>query len=791
MSQLIQKLNSFHNNSNDGADSSNNADTSFDSQSSDGFLPMDLATPVGGANASSFAAGPSGSDAEIAFISGIDSTGHVTGTSYWTWNGSTPAGYNSTSQVHKWGSTTIGTSGGTVTYFFDAASNWTATEQAALVSGLALWSAECNISFSLAASAGAANFTFIRGSDGGAHENNSVVGSSIGSSTSNNPTGTFISIDTSVAGFGPIGGSFDQYGGYTYQTLVHEEGHLIGLGHGGAYNGNVTSSTQQFSNYDYRLWSIMSYIDTFDTSAKYYSSYTVPGASWGNNSSGYYYEPTTPMILDILAAQRIYGSPTSGPLTTAQTFGFHTTITGAIKNYFDFTVNQHPVITIFDTANGNTLDLSGFTSGSIFNLNYDSFCSCNGMTDNIGIGDGVRIAYAIGGVGNDVFIINPLLVQTFTGGGGNDTFRGSKSGFGGDTITDLSAGDTINITDGSLSTFVASRIGTSFFYGALTPAQLINFTGSPAIHFVETADATNGGIDLTFKAGAQVSDFNGSSVSDILLENSTTGQIGTWEMALNAPTWASFSTEAAGWHAAGNGDFNGDGVSDVLLENSATGAIGTWEITNNTPTWAYFSSEASCWHDAGVGDFNGDGRSDVLLENSTTGAIGTWEITNNTPTWAYFSSEASGWHVAGVGDFNGDGRSDVLLENSTTGAIGTWEITNNTPTWAYFSSEASGWHAAGAGDFNGDGRSDVLLENSTTGAIGAWEITNNTPTWVYFSSEASGWHVTSVGDYNADGKSDILLSNTSTGQVGEWLISNNIPTWQGISTMAAGWHAVS
>ncbi len=126
-----------------------------------------------------------------------------------------------------------------------------------------------------------------------------------------------ISIDTDTAGFGPIGASFGTYGGYPYQTLLHEIGHLIGLGHGGAYNGNVNVATQQFSAYDTRLWTIMSYINPWNTSAKYYSSYPVTGTNWGISADGYYNVPTTPMILDIAAAQQLYGLATSGLLVAA------------------------------------------------------------------------------------------------------------------------------------------------------------------------------------------------------------------------------------------------------------------------------------------------------------------------------------------------------------------------------------------------------------------------------------------------------------------------------------------
>ena len=66
---------------------------------------------------------PPGAAAEVAFISGVTSSNQVAAISFWTWNGDkNPATYSTTSSAVKWGSPTPGTSGGTVTYGFDAAS---------------------------------------------------------------------------------------------------------------------------------------------------------------------------------------------------------------------------------------------------------------------------------------------------------------------------------------------------------------------------------------------------------------------------------------------------------------------------------------------------------------------------------------------------------------------------------------------------------------------------------------------------------------------------------------------
>lgn len=81
---------------------------------------------------------PSGSEPQVAFISGVTDAGRLAATSFATWKGRKPAIYDATfARELKWGSTTIGTSGETVTYGFDGPSQWTSVEQGAIEASLA------------------------------------------------------------------------------------------------------------------------------------------------------------------------------------------------------------------------------------------------------------------------------------------------------------------------------------------------------------------------------------------------------------------------------------------------------------------------------------------------------------------------------------------------------------------------------------------------------------------------------------------------------------------------------
>jgi serralysin len=84
--------------------------------------------------------------------------------------------------------------------------------------------------------------------------------------------------------------------------MIHEWGHIVGLGHAGGYDvSQDNGATPQQGPYDSRAWSIMSYIEGGDPEYPQ-SALPTAGVDWGitgNALTGFYDgEPTTWMPLD-------------------------------------------------------------------------------------------------------------------------------------------------------------------------------------------------------------------------------------------------------------------------------------------------------------------------------------------------------------------------------------------------------------------------------------------------------------------------------------------------------------
>ena len=782
----------------------------------------------GGASVADATLAPSAASAvdaweqEITFISDVASNATVAATSFGSWivarAAGVPATYHSTfALATKWGSPTLstpGTPGGNVTYWFDTASNWTDVEQTALASGLALWSAEANITFSLAASAALANFTFIRGTDGSAHQKfPNVEVSVIGSSVEGLPgPGAYISIDTRVPGFGPIG-SPSLARGLPYSTLVHEIGHMIGLGHAGPYNNAVTLATQQFSPYDTQLWSIMSYIDPTDPSAKYYGSYPVTGTDWD------FYSPTTPMILDILAAQRIYGRPTSGPLVDGNhIFGFNSNLDPSIKDYFDFTVNKNPVVTIWDGGMNNTLDLSGWSTPATIDLTPGAFTSANGQVNNIAIAPDTVIETAKGGDGSDHIYGNSyanFLVgnegsdwlegrranDTDTGGPGSDYFVLASPADLMDIFTDFtrSEGDRIALLRdgfGLNGTGSLDNVGVNLVYGVTTQTtsptilerlgEVVWFpdgtrddsTAIPLAHVDGIGEiAPVGNPDTTGSSVVAIGDFNADGITDILWKNDSTGATSEWLMGNGTMASNPATLGAAGWDVIATGDFNGDSTTDIMWKTATGGITSEWLMS---PDGGILSNPTSIpatpgWDVIATGDFNGDGIADLMWKTATGGITSEWLMS---PDGGILSNPTSipatpGWDVIATGDFNGDGIADLMWKTATGGITSEWLMSPDGGIGSNPSTPATaGWDVIATGDFNGDGIADLMWKTATGGITSEWLMSPDGGIGSNPSTPATaGWDVIATGDFNGDGTTDIMWKTATGGITSEWLMS--------------------
>jgi Ca2+-binding RTX toxin-like protein len=439
----------------------------------------------------------------------------------------------------------------------------------------------------------------------------------------------------------------------------------------------------------------------------------------------------------------MYGAETT-TRTGNTTYGFNSTLSGVNAGIYDFTQNLNPIMCLYDSDGVDTLDLSGWNTQSLVDLNAGSFSSANSMTNNISIAYGVTIENATTGGGNDTLTGNGA-ANILNGGAGTDSLNG---GLGDDTLIGGAGADTLTGGGGTdTASYEGSTVGVTVNLN-VTTAQVSSgdASGDVLTGIVNLIGSSNGDV-LT--GNALVNSLMGGLGDDTLIggagADTLTGGGGTDTVSYAGSTSGVTVNIQMNTAQVSSGDASGDLLTDIdNLIGSASADTLTGNASSNT-------INGGLGNDTFVGGLGADtliggGGSDTASYSGSVGVTVNLGLT----TAQVSGGDASGDVLIEIANLVGSVVADTLtgnaLANSLNGGFGDDTLIGG----------------IGADTLNGGGGSDTASYATSTVGV---TVNLNLASAQASAGDASGDILIAISNVIGTSAVDTLTGNTAANRL--------------------------